>query len=47
MKSILIDEHKKWCKANLHCHTTNSDGFFASEQIKEMYQKDMKWGINL
>lgn len=35
---ILLDENKPFFKANLHCHTTNSDGALTPEQIKAAYQ---------
>jgi len=35
---ILIDEHTPQYKANLHCHTKNSDGSLSPEQIKEAYK---------
>ena len=38
MKKYLIDPAKKWCKANLHCHTTVSDGAFSPAEIKELYK---------
>lgn len=38
MKIYLINPNKKWCKANLHCHTNNSDGYFTPSQIKEIYK---------
>ena len=37
MKIYLIDPNKKWQKANLHCHTNNSDGFYSPEEIKKYY----------
>ena len=39
MKRILIDKDKKYFKANLHTHSTFSDGRFTVEQIKEEYKK--------
>lgn len=39
MKIYLIDPKKKWCKANLHSHSTNSDGYFKPEEIKKIYKK--------
>jgi len=39
MKIYLIDPNKKWCKANFHCHTNHSDGYFTPEQIKKLYQE--------
>ena len=34
---ILLDKTKGYYKANLHCHTTNSDGTLSPERIKEEY----------
>lgn len=39
MKIYLIDPKKRWCKANLHCHTYHSDGELSPEQIKKAYMK--------
>lgn len=36
---ILIDENKKQYKANLHCHSTCSDGRLSPEKLKEEYKK--------
>ena len=36
---IFIDQDKKQFKANLHCHTTLSDGRLTPEMIKEEYKK--------
>jgi len=38
MKKYLLPENKTGYKANLHCHTTCSDGKFTPEQIKEAYK---------
>ena len=38
MRKILFKNDKQTYKANLHCHTTISDGTCAPEQIKEMYK---------
>ena len=35
---ILLDESKKFYKANLHCHSKNSDGSLSPEEIKEAYK---------
>ena len=35
----LIDENKRQFKANLHCHSTLSDGEWTPERIKEEYKK--------
>lgn len=39
MKKILLDSNKKYFKANLHCHSTVSDGSKTPEQLKEMYKE--------
>lgn len=39
MKYNLIDPKLQWCKANLHCHTTKSDGHLTPEQIKDVYMQ--------
>lgn len=36
---ILIDENKNQYKANLHCHSTCSDGRLTPEELKEEYKK--------
>ena len=36
---ILLDESKNFYKANLHCHTTRSDGRATPEVVKEEYKK--------
>ena len=36
---ILLDEKKGYLKANMHCHTTCSDGRLTPEEIKEEYKK--------
>ena len=35
---ILLDEAKGYFKANMHCHTTCSDGRLTPEEIKEAYK---------
>ena len=35
---ILLDPNKKYFKANLHCHSTNSDGRATPEDIKREYK---------
>jgi len=37
MRKYLIDPNQTWCKANLHCHTTNSDGNLTPQEIKDAY----------
>ena len=39
MKKFLLPEGGNFYKANLHCHTTVSDGKLTPEQIKEAYMK--------
>lgn len=39
MKKFLLPEHGTFYKANLHCHSTFSDGRYTPEQIKELYKK--------
>lgn len=39
MKKYLIDPNLKWVKANLHCHTNYSDGFYSPEEIKRIYME--------
>lgn len=36
----LISPHKKQYKANLHCHSTLSDGKKTPEELKEMYKRN-------
>lgn len=40
MKKMLLDSQKKFFKANLHCHSTISDGTKTPEEIKEMYMQN-------
>lgn len=37
-KKYLISNKGNWYKANLHCHTTVSDGNFTPEEIKKIYK---------
>lgn len=39
MKKLLLDNNKKYFKANLHSHSTNSDGTKTPEELKEMYKQ--------
>lgn len=39
-KKILISKDKKQFKANLHCHSTLSDGRLTPEELKELYKKN-------
>lgn len=36
---VFLSEEKPYYKANLHCHTTVSDGSFTPEEMKAAYQK--------
>ena len=38
MKKVLIDESLGQYRANLHCHTTISDGSKSPEEMKEFYK---------
>lgn len=38
MKKFLLSEKGNFYKANLHCHTTFSDGSYTPEQMKEEYK---------
>ena len=38
MKQYLLKKGN-WYKANLHCHTTVSDGRFSPEEIKKIYSE--------
>lgn len=38
MRTYLIPNHGSFYKANLHCHSTVSDGKWTPEQIKENYK---------
>lgn len=37
---ILLDKNKRFFKANLHCHSTCSDGSLTVEELKSVYQKN-------
>lgn len=37
--NIYLDESKPYFKANMHCHSTNSDGRLTPEVLKEEYKK--------
>ena len=39
MKKYLISPELNWYRANMHCHTTVSDGHYSPEKIKEEYKK--------
>ena len=40
MKRVLLDPNKKYFKANMHCHSTKSDGKMTVEEIKELYKSN-------
>ena len=44
MKKYILPENLNWYRANMHCHTTVSDGHYTPEQIKEKY-KEMGYSI--
>ena len=37
MKRYLLPHDKHFYKANLHCHSTVSDGKFTPEELKQVY----------
>lgn len=39
MKKYIISPELNWYRANMHCHTTVSDGTLTPEQVKEEYKK--------
>lgn len=39
MNKDLLPKEGLWYKANLHCHTTLSDGRYTAEEIKKFYQE--------
>ena len=43
MKKYLIPEEGKFYKANLHCHTTISDGKMTPEEVKAYYKGDSSY----
>mgnify|MGYP003317810476 CR=1 FL=1 len=46
MKKYLLPKEGKFYKANLHMHTTISDGRMTLEETKEEYQKSESTSIN-
>ena len=44
MKKYLLPENVNWYRANMHCHTTCSDGALTPEEVKEAY-KNMGYSI--
>ena len=39
MKKYLLPNGLNWYRANMHCHSTVSDGYYSPEKIKEEYKK--------
>ncbi len=39
MKKHILPPDVNWYRANMHCHTKVSDGYFSPEEIKEVYKK--------
>ena len=39
MKKYLLPENGNFYKANLHCHSTNSDGKLTVEELKKIYME--------
>lgn len=44
MKKYLLPNDVSWYRANMHCHTTVSDGHYSPEEIKKAY-KEMGYSI--
>lgn len=40
MKKVLLDANKNFYKANMHCHSTKSDGKMTVEELKEHYMQN-------
>ena len=40
MKKYLFKNDQNLYKANLHCHTTVSDGKMTPEEVKDTYKKE-------
>jgi len=40
MKKVLLDGNKKFFKANMHCHSTKSDGKMTVEELKKRYMEE-------
>ena len=38
MKKYILPENVNWYRANFHCHTKHSDGFYTPEKVKEVYK---------
>ena len=44
MKKYILPNDVNWYRANMHCHTTCSDGSLTPEEVKEAY-KNMGYSI--
>ena len=44
MRKYIINPNLNWYRANMHCHSTVSDGYFTPEEIKKVYM-DMGYSI--
>ncbi len=44
MKKFLLPDGVNWYRANMHCHTTVSDGHYSPEEVKKAY-KEMGYSI--
>ena len=44
MKKYILPDGRNWYRANMHCHTTVSDGHYSPAEIKEAY-KNMGYSI--
>ena len=42
MKKYLLPNEVNWYRANMHCHTTVSDGHYSPAEIKEAYKNICK-----
>lgn len=40
MKKYLLPKDVNWYRANMHCHTTISDGYYTPEEIKKHYMEN-------
>lgn len=44
MRKYFLPENGSFYKANLHCHSTFSDGKYTPEELKEMY-KSLEYSV--
>lgn len=40
MRTYLLPDGLNWYRANLHCHTIHSDGYWPPERVKDEYRKE-------